>query len=199
MTRIGILTAAILVACSPFARATELVGVRGSNTHFTSTMGITIDDKPVALVLTGVGLREKFFLNIYAIGSYVLEGAVVRTAEELAAIEQPKQLHLVMERDVDGRDLAEAFIVAIRQNYPVPNFTAEVDQLSEKLRELDLKKGDHIYLTHLPGVGLRCNVVNKGEFTIDTPAFSRAVWDIYLGKNNVGEGLKKSLVSRLKK
>jgi hypothetical protein len=41
-------------------------------------------------------------------------------------------------------------------------------------------------------------VVNKGEFTIDNPAFSQAVWDIYLGKNNIGEGIKKGLTSRLK-
>ena len=28
-------------------------------------------------------------------------------------------------------------------------------------------------------------------------AFSRAVWDIYLGRNNLGEGIKKGLVSRV--
>jgi len=178
--------------------ATELVGVRFSNTQFTTTMEIKVGDKPVHLVLTGVGLRQKFFLNVYAIGSYVIEGAAVHTAEELAALDQPKQLHLVLERDVDGKDMAEAFLVAIRQNHPVPAFNDEVNRLTEMLRELDLKKDDHIYLTHLPGVGLRCHVVNKGEFTIDNPKFSKAVWDIYLGKNNVGEGIKKGLTSRLK-
>src|SRR6185312_4335794 len=178
--------------------ATELVGVRFSNTQFTTTMGITVGDKPVQLVLTGVGLRQKFFLNVYAIGSYVMEGAAVHTAEELATIDQPKQLHLVLERAVEGRDFAEACRFAIRQNYQVPDFNEEVEALVEKLRDLELKRGDNIYLTHLPGIGLRCNVVNKGEFTIENPAFSRAVWDIYLGKNNVGEGIKKGLVTRLK-
>jgi len=193
----GIVSAALLL-CATAASATELVGVRGSSTQFTTTMGITVGDKPVKLVLTGVALREKFFLNVYALGSYVIEGAAVHTAEELAAVDQPKQLHLVMERDVDSKDFAEACAVAIRQNYPVPEFSEEVDRLTEKMREFDLKKGDNIYLTHLPGVGLRCNVVNKGDFTIDNPAFSHAVWDIYLGKNNVGEGIKKGLISRLK-
>jgi hypothetical protein len=178
--------------------ATELVPVHGSSTKFTSTMDLTIAGKPVKLVLTGVGLREKFFLNIYAIGSYVLEGAAVHTAEELAALDQPKQLHLVMERDVAGVEIAEAFLIAIRQNYPMPAFNAEVNRLVEMMREIEFKKGDHIYLTHQPGIGLRCNVVGKGDFTIDNTEFSRAIWDIYLGKNNVGEGIKKSLVSRLK-
>ncbi|HEY7425833.1 MAG TPA: chalcone isomerase family protein [Gemmataceae bacterium] len=198
MNRIRILSAAVLLVCGAGAFATELVGVHGSSTQFTSTMDITVGGKPVKLTLTGVGLRQKFFLNVYAIGSYVLEGVTVHTAEELAAVDQPKQLHLVMERDVSGKDIAEAFLVAIRQNYQPPDFDAEVDRLTQKMREMSFNKGDNIYLTHLPGVGLRCNVVNKGEFTIENPNFSRAVWDIYLGKYNVGEGIKKGLTSRLK-
>ena len=198
MNRFRFSAMAALLLSAAVAAATEIVGVRFSDTHFTSTMTITIDDKPVKLVLTGVALRQKFLLNVYAIGSYAIEGSGVHTAEELAALDRPKQLHLVMERDVDGRDFAESFLVAIRQNYPTPAFNAEVDRLIEKMRDVDLKKGDHIYLTHLPGVGLRCNVVNKGDFTIDNPQFSRAVWDIYLGKNNVGESVKKGLILRLK-
>jgi hypothetical protein len=198
MSRNSFLSAAVLLLGATAICATELVGVRFSNTRFTTTMGITVGDKPVQLVLTGVALRQKFFLNVYAIGSYVLEGAPVHTAEELAALDRPKQLHLVLERDVDGKDMAEAFLVAIRQNHPVPDFNDEVNRLMEMMRELDLKKDDHIYLTHLPGVGLRCNAVNKGDFIIDNPEFSRAVWDIYLGKNNIGEGIKKGLTSRLK-
>jgi hypothetical protein len=178
--------------------AAELIGVHGSSTHYTTTMDITIGGKPVHLVLTGVALRQKFFFNVYTIGSYVLDGAAVHTAEELAALDQPKQLHLVMERDVEGGDIAEAFLLAIRQNYPSPNYDEEVNRLIERMREIPLKKGDHIYLTHQPGIGLRCQVIGKGDFTIDNPAFSRAIWDIYLGTNNVGEGIKKGLVSRLK-
>src|SRR6516164_1497251 len=121
MKRVCFLSAAMFLWAAGVS-ATELVGVRGSNTQFTTTMGITVGGKPVQLVLTGVALREKFFFNVYAIGSYVLEGAGVRTAEELAAVDKPKQLHLVMERDVSGTDIAEAFVVAIRQNYPTPAF-----------------------------------------------------------------------------
>lgn len=193
------LMAALLILGGVPALAAELVSVRGSSTRFTTTMGITIGEKPIQLVLTGAAVRQKFFVNVYSIGSYAIEGAAVRTAEELAALDQPKQLHLVMERDVSGKDIAEAFRVAIRQNYPEPDFNEEVNHLAAKMRGVDFQKDDHIYLTHLPGVGLRCQVINKGDFTIANPDFSRAVWDIYLGKNNLGEGIKKGLISRLKK
>lgn len=198
MKRIGWLSTALVLVCLARVSAVELVGVHGSSTQFTTTMDITIGDKPFHLVLTGVALRQKFFFNVYAIGSYVLDGAAVHTAEELAALDQPKQLHLVMERDVQGGDIAEAFLVAIRQNYPTPAFNEEVNRFVEIIREIDFKKGDHVYLTHQPGLGLRCLVVGKGDFTIDNPDFSRAIWDIYLGKSNVGEAIKKGLVSRLK-
>ncbi len=198
MKRTAVLSAVGLVLCVTCVWAVELVGVHGSNTQYTSTMDITIGDKAYHLVLTGTALRQKFFFNVYTIGSYVLEGAAVHTAEELAALDQPKQLHLVMERDVAGGDIAEAFLIAIRQNYPTPYFNEEVNRLVQMMREIDFKKGDHIYLTHQPRIGLRCQVIGKGDITIENPDFSRAIWDIYLGKNNIGEGIKKSLVSRLR-
>jgi hypothetical protein len=190
--------AAMLLVCTARVAAIELVGVHGSSTQFTTTMDITIGDKPFHLVLTGLALREKFFFNVYTIGSYVLDGVAVHTAEELAALNQPKQLHLVMEREVGGGDIAEAFRIAVRQNYPTPAFDDEVNRLVGMIREIDFKKGDHIYLTHQPGIGLRCQVIGKDDFTIENPDFSRAIWDIYLGQNNLGEGIKKGLTSRLK-
>lgn len=191
------LSAALVLVCVGRAAAAELVGVPGSKTQYTTTMDVIIDDKPFHLVLTGTAVRQKFFFNVYSIASYVPDGAGVRTAEEVAALDQPKQLHLVMERDVEGSDIAQAFLFAIRRNYRAPNFNVEVNNLVVKLREIQFKKGDHIYLTHQPGIGLRCQVIGKGAFTIGNPEFSRAVWDIYLGKHNVGGAIKKGLVSRL--
>jgi hypothetical protein len=198
MKRIAFLSAAVLFISAACVWAVELVGVHGSNLQYTTTMDITIGDKPYHLVLTGTALRQKFLFNVYTIGSYVLEGAAVHTAEELAAIDKPKQLHLVMERDVGGGDIAEAFMIAIRQNYPTPYFNEEVNRLVEMMREIEFKKGDHIYLTHQPGTGLRCQVIGKGDISLENPDFSRAIWDIYLGKNNIGEGVKKNLISRLR-
>lgn len=198
MKYVRLFAAAVVLIGVGRVSAAELVGVHGSHIQYTTTMDITISGKPFHLVLTGVALRQKFFFNVYTIGSYVLDGASVHSAAELAGLDQPKQLHLVMERDVDGSDIAEAFSLAIRQNYPAPNFNDEVNNLIVKIREIEFKKGDHIYLTHQPGIGLRCQVIGKIDFTIENPDFSKAIWDIYLGSNNIGEGIKKDLVSRLK-
>jgi hypothetical protein len=196
--RSGFVLAAVVLAAAS-VRAAELVAVNGSDTQFTTTMDWTVNDKPVRLVLTGVALRQKFVFNVYALASYVEEGAAVKTPEGLAAADVPKQLHLVMERTVAGPDMAEAFRSAIRQNHPEPAFAGEVNQLVERLRADTACKGDHVYLTHLPGVGLQVKFAGRGEFVVRNPGFSRAVWDIYLGPHNLGDNIKRGLTARLPK
>jgi hypothetical protein len=177
--------------------AAELVAVNGSRTRFASAIEGRIGGAPVRLVLTGGALRQKAIFNVYAVGSYLQEGAPVRTAGELAAADRPKQLHLVMERDIPGETMVEAFTEAVRLNNPAPAFVPELEALGRLLRPRTIQKGDHIWLTHVPQVGIHCRVVGKGEILIRNPRFSRAVWEIYLGEKNLGESIKQGLVSRL--
>jgi len=179
--------------------ATENVGVQGSGTQFTTPIVVEgrAGGEQVKLVLTGAALRKKLLFNVYSIGSYVQEGAAVRSAEELAAADCVKRLHLIMERDVSGKDMAEAFRSAVRQNYAEPRFGNEVDALVKFLQANETRKGDQVWLTHIPKTGLQIQLVGKSHVLIESPNFARAVWDIYLGKNNLGESIKKSLVSRL--
>jgi hypothetical protein len=187
----------VVLAIGASVMAADLVGVPGSGTKYLSEVDATVGGKSVKLTLTGTAMRTKYILNVYAIGSYVQQGAKVKTAEELASVDCPKRLHLVMERTVDGKDMAEALRVAIRANYAEPAFNDEVTTLVQFMRSSVARKGDHITLTHVPGIGLNCSIAGKAEFMIKNEKFSRAVWDIYLGKNNVGENIKKGLVSRI--
>jgi hypothetical protein len=191
------LLAALVVLGAAGVGAAQMVGVPGSGVQYPAKVETTVAARPVRMVLTGVALRQKVFVNVYAIGSYVQEGVAVRSAEELAAADCPKRLHLVMERTVDGKDMAEAFRAAVRRNYPEPAFANEVNMLAQRLRGDSARQGEHIFLTHVPGVGLHGSRPGKAEFLIKNPAFSKAIWDIYLGRNNLGEGIKRGLVSRL--
>ncbi|MCI0465123.1 MAG: chalcone isomerase family protein [Gemmataceae bacterium] len=177
--------------------ASDFVGVSGSTTQFATTLESQIADKPVKLVLTGVAMRKKVIINVYAIGSYVRTGAAVQTAEELAMADTAKQLHLVMEREVDSKDMAAAFQEAVRRNYPAPEFAHELNTLAEFIQATTVKKGDHVWLTHLPGVGLHVRLAGKTEILIKNVRFANAVWEIYLGKNNLGPAIKQGLTSRL--
>jgi hypothetical protein len=196
MRRSWVLAAAGLVAAGGVL-AVEMVGVPGSATQYPAEVEAQVGGKAVKLALTGTAMRTKLVVNVYALGSYVQKGARVHSAEELAAADCPKRLHLVMERTVDGKDMAEAFRSAVRLNYPEPAFGDEINQLVQFMRATTARKGEHIYLTHVPGIGLQVSAAGKADFLIKTPAFSKAVWDIYLGKKNLGEAIKKGLTSRL--
>jgi hypothetical protein len=195
MVRVKLLATAILVLGGAAAGAAD-VAVPGSPTKYPPALDATVAGKSVSLTLTGVALRQKLIFNVYAIGSYVQAGVTAGTAEELAAVDCVKRLHLVMERDVSGKDMAAAFQDAIRKNHPAPAFDAEVGQLVRAMQGHDALKGDHIFLTHVPGDGLHCQIPGKVDFVIRTPQFSKAVWDIYLGQSNLGESIKKGLTSR---
>lgn len=175
----------------------EDVSVSGSDTTYSSEKKTNVGGKDVTLTLTGAALRKRVFFSVYTVGSYVQQGARVGSAEELASKDCAKQLHLVLERDIKGTDMADAIRSAIRANYDDPQFSDELKVMVEFLSKLEIKKGDNVRLTHVPGKGLHADVEGKAQILIENPAFSRAVWDIYFGKNNLGEAIKTALVARL--
>jgi hypothetical protein len=188
---------AVAALCGAAALAGEVVGVKGSSATYVTPIEANINGQNVPLRLTGTALRTKFVVNVYAIGSYLQQGVTVRSAEELAAANCFKRLHLILERDVEGRELAEAFRNSIRMNYPEPAFTDEVNALVAQLQQTSVRKGDQVWLTHIPDTGLHVTVQGKATFVIHNVAFSRAVWEIYLGRNNLGDAIKAGLTSRL--
>jgi hypothetical protein len=198
MKRFGLALAVVLAALTGTALlAADLVDVPGCGVKYPSEIEAPVAGKTVKMTLTGTALRTKLLFNVYAIGSYVQSGASVHSAEELASADCPKRLHLVMERTVDGKDMAEAFRAAVRLNHSEPEFNDEINTLMQFMRSTTVRKGDHIHLTHVPGIGLHCSMSGKADFLIKNVAFAHAVWEMYLGKNNLSEAIKKGLVSRL--
>src|SRR5262245_8860420 len=199
MIRKYILVASVitLAVWAVAAVATELIGLPGSAATYPTETTISINGQPVAVKLTGLAMRKKLLFNVYAIGSYVEKTSTVKTAEELAAADTPKMLHLIMERDLDGKELAQAFQEAIRLNYAAPTFDQEITKLGDVLKAQSIKKGDKMQLIHVPGVGVECVLNGKTEVTINNVAFAKAVWEIYLGPKNLGPEIKAGLVFRL--
>jgi hypothetical protein len=197
MLQSRILAVAVVGVLTAAAQAGEMVGVSGSDTRFATTTELNLKGQTVKLTLTGTALRKKYLFNVYSVGSYVHEGAGVRSADDLATADVPKILHLVMERDVDGPTMAGAFRESIRLNHPAPEFEQELGKLDAFLQANGVKKGDHIWMTHVPGVGFHVRLGADKVMFLPNPGFSRAVWDVYFGRNNLGDAIKASLASRL--
>ena len=58
------------------------------------------------LVLNGAGLREIFFVDVYSAGLYLSQKS--NDANTVITMKGPKSVRLVLERDVDAADFADA-------------------------------------------------------------------------------------------
>lgn len=177
----------------------EQVEVAGSAIKYDSEITTKVGDKEVTMVATGAALRERFFVNVYAIASYVHKGATIKSADELAEADIPKQLHLILERDIEGEKMASAVNDSITANYSPDEFKEELKAFLDFIKADDIAKGDEVRITHVPGKGIDCVILGKKPraIQIHNVKFSRAVWDIYFGKRNLGPSIKRGLVSRL--
>jgi len=192
----------VIALCSPLlvvaARADDHVPVPGSSLKYPPTVTQDVGGgKLVKMRITGVALRKRLGFSVYAVGSYLDENARAGSAEELLNVEAPKELILTMERDVDGKDMADAFITAIRKNHPGDTFAGEIEKLMGLLKENQAKKGERVLLLSVPNAGLYALHIGHKDVFIPSPAFAKAIWEIFLGKTPVTEEVKRGLVSRL--
>lgn len=187
---IGALAAATGSAADP-------VPVRGSQVTYPPSVEVPIKDGNVKLALTGVGLRTRIGLRVYAVTSYVQDGAAVRTAEDVVKTDAVRMLHLVMERTVEPGDFLGAFRDAVAKTHPADKFAAEFKQLAEAVGDTPASKGDHVTLLCVPGAGVRIRLADKVDVTVKGADFARALWEIYLGPKPIDEALKRGLVGML--
>jgi len=164
--------------------------------NFPATIEIKVGDDNLQLARTGSAVRHRGRIKLDAIASYLKQGVKVGSAQELIAADSPKQLHLVMQRFIPASAMAQAFQAALRLNYPAPAFTDELRTVTDLFQKASLDRGQHVRLTHIPKVGLRCQR-EGGEVLIRNVEFSKAIWEMYLGKTNVEEAVKRGLVSDL--
>lgn len=187
----------VLVFCASNSTAVEPVPVKGSAAKYPPAVSLAVGEMAVKLNLTGVGLRTKFGFGIYAIGSYLQDGASVKTAQELMTTDAVRALHLIMERDVEPRDFVDAFKTAIAKNHPPDKFQDEFTQLMKAVGDQPLKKGDQIVLVATAATGVRIMIVGKVDVTFKNAAFTEALWEVYLGSKPLDEKIKKGLIEML--
>lgn len=156
---------------------------------------------PVALVATGVGLREKTMLkvDIYTIVSYVDSTAVLgkTPTDALLTLDVSKRLQMDMRRDVERQKLVDVFLETIERNFAErASFAADLQTFLGYF-DVDARKGDRILFDYRPQVGLTTSVNGQAKGTIDNLAFVTALWSVWFGRYPADEKLTKELVSRV--
>jgi hypothetical protein len=149
------------------------------------------------LKLNGAGMRVKAIFSVYAAGLYLTEKKTA--VPDVLALEGPKRMVLVMQREVSSEDFGQSFMTGLNDNSDKAEKSKIINQtvkFGEMFASLPgLKKGDVLYLDWIPGSGTVSSLNGKqmGE-TIPDAAFYNAVLRLWLGPKPVDSSLKPLLL-----
>ena len=170
------------------------LGLLSSTPALAGTLeGVTLPDIASVggsqLVLNGMGLREKYFLDIYVGGLYLPE----KTTDAARAIgdDVPKRIVMHMVRDIPGERLAQTMREGLGRRAD-----SSVSRHAETLAGWmeDVGAGDEIVLEYVPGTGVSVLIKGKVKGTLPGVEVMRGLWSIYLGDAPPSVALKEGLL-----
>ena len=218
-----VLTHAMLVALA-FGLAAPLtaqttVTEPSSGVAFPATLSVPGGDSHS---LMGTGLRTRTILRVkvYAFGLYVdptaareamasFAGRDARALQRdesfygaLLRLSFPMSLRLVMTRDVEGEDMAEAFddqlrprvIQAAARN--MPGGEAALDTFRGFFSVGEMTRDTELLFTCTPDGTLSSSVKGVANPQLSSPALCWALFDVYLGARPISADGKRSIVAR---
>jgi len=162
--------------------------------------GIKLDDKlqldSHQLVLSGAGIRTKFYIKVYAAGLYMADKK--RTSAAVLADSGANRMLFRMMRDVSGKKMLDA----ISEAFPPNNSAEEMKAMEARLAEFskmfstvnEVKEGQEITFDYLPGTGTRVTVGGVSKGRIEGADFNRALLKMWVGDKPVQADLKQNLL-----
>lgn len=154
---------------------------------------IQVDGKP--LKLQGLGLRKKFVFSVYVGALYL----TTPSADGLAAAraDEPKRIALRFLRDVDASSIREAFEDGLFKNAQekLSTLKPRIDAFL-KMAAVDVKQGQEVSFTYLPGTGTRVSVAGAEKGVVEGKDFMEALFSVWLGDLPPSPALKKGMLGR---
>ena len=154
----------------------------------------TVGDKH--LVLNGLGLREATVLmvDVYVAGLYVASKTTDPAA--ILAPSAPKQIVMKFVRSVGKEKLVEAWTEGFGKNGKDKAAAVAPGLAQLNAAMTDVKKGDVLALTFLPGKGTTVSVKGHDAATIAGDDFAGVLFSIWLGPDPPNVGLREGLLGR---
>jgi len=166
-----------------------------------TVQGVNVPDQVQAagktLRLQGAGMRKKLMVSVYVGALYLT--TPTRDAASAIHADEPKRISMVFVRDVDGGSLREAYDEGFTKNAKaqVAALQPKIDTLM-KLAAVDVKKGEEVSFTYLPGVGTQVSVGGSAKGTIEGHDFMEALWSVWLGDSPPTKDLKAAMLGLAK-
>ena len=144
------------------------------------------------LVLNGMGLRTKVIVKVYVGGLYLEQKS--QDAGTILKADAPKRMVMHFMRDVSKNQLTDAFQEGFENNSPneAKSMKSDIDKLLAGVE--DVKEGQQIVFTYVPGTGTTMSVNGKDKVTIADKAFAPVAFSLWLGPKPPNADLMKGLV-----
>ncbi len=157
--------------------------------------GVTLPDTATVggeeVKLVGMGLREKYFIDIYVGGLYLKSP----TTDGKAAIQADEPKRIVMHfiySSVPADKMRETYNDGFANNADAGALKAKIDKLNSYMA--DLTTGDEVVLDYVPGTGTTVSVKGSTKGTIEGADFMKALFAVYLGDSPPTSKLKKGML-----
>lgn len=182
---LSVLVLSLALALPAGAKEKEVSGVKFPET-------VSVDGKE--LKFNGAGLRTKAIFKVYAAGLYLETPS--QDPAQIISSDQTKRVRLTMLRDLEKTKITDAISDGVQKNNK-----AQVAALKQRLDTFnaaipDLKKGDELTITYVPGKGTRVQSKAGQEITVEGKDFADALFGVWLGKQPVDGDLKDGLLGK---
>jgi hypothetical protein len=161
--------------------------------------GVNLEDRVTVngqtLVLNGGGVRKKLFIKVYAAGLYL--GAKQSSPAAILSADAPRRMVMHFLFGVDKEKIAEAWEEGLADN--TPNASAEVKNAFRTLASWmeDMKSGQRITLTYVPGTGTTVEVNGHNKGTLPGKAVADAILNTWIGpKPGPGDDFKHAILGK---
>lgn len=175
------------------------LSVAAINADAATVAGVKIADQASVnnqnLVLNGAGLRKKLMFKVYTGALYL--PAKNANATTIIATDSPRRMVMHFLMDVDKGKIAEAWTDGLKDN--TPNASPEVKTAFNTLSSWmqDMKEGQQIVMTYVPGIGTTVEVAGKSKGTLGGKAFADAILNTWIGpKPGPGTDFKKAILGQ---
>ena len=176
-----------LVLFSPLSRSAELSGVFVDD-QITAENGET-------LVLNGIGLREKFWVDVY-VGSLYLPKKTRNVADILSSQKAWRIQMDFVYKEVDKEKLITAWQEGFHMNQNkdvIASLGDRMDQFYSYFNQNAVAKDQYI-LDYIPGKGTTISKNKKVLGTIPGEDFENALLEIWLGNFPADDDLKRGML-----
>lgn len=160
--------------------------------HAASLAGVTLPDSAAVggqtLALNGLGLREKYFIDIYVGGLYLAHPT--HDAAAIIAADEPKRIVMHFVYSVTRSQISDSFHEGFANS---PGATP--DQVAQVIGAMpdSIQTGQEVVIDYVPGKGTTFSVGGK-QVTIAGLPFMKSLFGIFVGAKPPTADLKAGLL-----